>query len=72
MEQYEISDTSIYDFLGKAGGSKLGKLVYKEARDLFITVNEREVQHKGFTGKVLLYPRSFLQEFFRRYPNLRK
>ena len=67
-----ICDTSIYDFLGKAGGLTLGKIIYEEAKALNVPCEIREVQQGPYTGKVMVYPKAFLQEFFKKYPKLKK
>lgn len=72
MNKALIADTSLYDFLGKKAGSKLGRIVNKEAQELNVPVSFREVSNPQYEGKILLYPRTFLEEFFRRHPALKK
>ena len=63
---------SLFDFLGKAAGAKLGKQVYEEAKKLNVPVDSRSVVNPKYNGKVLIYPVEFLKDFFKRRPNLRR
>jgi hypothetical protein len=55
---------SLYDYLGRAAGPELGKRVAAAAIAKNIPLNSRYVETKTYTGDVLLYPKSFLDEFF--------
>jgi hypothetical protein len=55
---------SLYDYLGHAAGIKLGEQVYKEAIRKKVEMATREVSNKSYTGKVMLYPETFLKEYF--------
>lgn len=55
---------SLYEFLGRAAGSDLGKAVANSAGARKIKINTQEVSNSKYTGKVLTYPRTFLQEYF--------
>ena len=56
---------SLYDYLGKAAGSELGTQV-KAYADLRKTDNGfRDVSNSIYKGKVMLYGREFLDEFFK-------
>jgi len=55
---------SLYDYLGYAAGSSLGDKVYKAASQLKVPVSTREVSNKAYRGRVMLYPKSFLKEYF--------
>ena len=57
---------SLYDYLGRAAGTELGKEVMDAARahPKFIKVEAREVSNPAYTGKVMLYPQWFLEEYF--------
>jgi hypothetical protein len=59
---------SLYDFLRKPAGEKLGKEVWDAASKQGIKAQTREVSNPKFTGKVLLYPKYFLELYFRE-PN---
>ena len=56
---------SLYDFLKKPAGEKLGAEVAAEARKQGIEVKTRKISNPKFTGKVLLYPEYFLELYFR-------
>jgi len=56
---------SLYDFLGKAAGEKLGGEVKAEADKRGVPFQIREVSNPKYTGKVLLYPLDFLEFYFR-------
>jgi len=55
---------SLYDYLGKAAGPELGKEVCTVAVQLKETIREREVENPKYTGKVHLYRREFLDQYF--------
>ena len=55
---------SLYDYLGSAAGMKLGKEVCDTAIKLRETIQEREISNSKYTGKVHLYRREFLDEYF--------
>jgi hypothetical protein len=55
---------SLYDYLGKPAGAGLGKEVYEAARTQGIKAQSREISNPKFTGKVLLYPKDFLDFYF--------
>jgi hypothetical protein len=56
---------SLYDYLGKAAGEKLGKEVKQEADKQEILTQTREISNPKFTGTVFLYPKEFLEFYFR-------
>jgi hypothetical protein len=56
---------SLYDYLGKAAGNKLGFEVAQAATDAGIKTEIREVSNPKYTGKVSLYPKDFLEFYFR-------
>ena len=56
---------SLYEFLGKPAGGPLGKEVWDAANKQGIKAQSREVSNPKFTGKVLLYPKDFLEFYFR-------
>lgn len=64
MEEQKPYMMSLYDYLGRAAGSELGKQVAETAKKLQETIQEREVSNPKYTGKVLLYRREFLDEYF--------
>ena len=56
---------SLYDYLGKPAGEQLGLEVAAEARKQGIQTQTREISNPNFTGTVLLYPKDFLEFYFR-------
>lgn len=59
---------SLFDYLGRAAGADLGKKVYLAARAKGASYSQREVSTKSYTGMVMLYPESFLNEYFNPPP----
>jgi len=55
---------SLFEYLGKPAGSSLGDKVYKAAKKTNTPVTTREVHTKNYQGKVMLYPKTFLDDFF--------
>lgn len=55
---------SLYDYLGKPAGRELGKTVNLQAQLEKITTSTREVSNSKYKGKVMLYPKSFLDKYF--------
>jgi len=62
---------SLYDFLKKPAGEKLGLEVATEARKQGIETKTREISNPKFTGAVLLYPKDFLEFYFREPDTLK-
>lgn len=56
---------SLYDYLGRAAGRELGSQVYKAASAQKIRVTEKQVSNTVYSGKVLMYPKSFLDSYFK-------
>jgi hypothetical protein len=56
---------SLYDYLGKAAGEKLGFEVKQEADKQEILTQTREISNPKYTGTVHLYPKEFLEFYFR-------
>jgi len=55
---------SLYDYLGKAAGNKLGQEVYGIATKLRVPTSTRKVTNDKYEGKVMLYPKWFLSDYF--------
>ena len=55
---------SLYDYLGHAAGLKLGDEVNKVAQLKDIPARTRQVNNPKYEGKVMLYPKWFLDEYF--------
>ena len=56
---------SLYDYLGHAAGLELGKEVAIAATEAGIRLEKREVSNPKYTGTVYLYPKNFLDFYFR-------
>ena len=56
---------SLYDYLGRAAGPDLGKEVANAAAKAGVKHSIREVNHRGYNGPIMLYPRSFLDLYFK-------
>jgi hypothetical protein len=57
---------SLYDYLGKPAGGELGKQVASAASREGIKLETREVSTQRYTGIVYLYPKDFLEFYFRK------
>ena len=55
---------SLYDYLGRPAGSELGQQVAAAAAANYVKFETRHVSTKTYTGKIMLYPKSFLDSFF--------
>lgn len=64
METQKPYMMSLYEYLGRAAGPELGKEVAEVAVKLKETIQEQEVSNPKYTGKVKLYRREFLDEYF--------
>ena len=56
---------SLYDYLGYAAGSELGKQVATAATKAKEEIGRREISNTRYKGEVLLYRKEFLQEYFK-------
>lgn len=59
-----VTMLSLYDYLGKPAGSDLGAAVWQAAKRVGIKPEQREVSTKSYSGKILVYPKSFLDQYF--------
>ena len=55
---------SLYDYLGKAAGTALGRKVAAAATKSRLKLQTRAVSIPSYAGLVLLYPKDFLDGFF--------
>jgi hypothetical protein len=55
---------SLYDYLGHAAGAELGKQVAEYASLKKAKFETRKVTNPRYTGNVMLYERTLLEEFF--------
>ena len=56
---------SLYDYLGRAAGPDLGKEVANAAAKAGVKHSIREVNHRGYNGPIMLYPKAFLDLYFK-------
>jgi hypothetical protein len=55
---------SLYEYLGRAAGSELGKKVAAAASAKKVKLTTQEVSNPKYSGTVMMYPVSFLDEYF--------
>jgi hypothetical protein len=60
---------SLYEFLGHKAGGELGKVVYEYAKKIGVKVESQQVTNPVYTGKVLMYPKPFLEDYFSTMPS---
>ena len=56
---------SLYDYLGRAAGPELGQQVATAAAKAGVKHEIREVSNIKYTGPIMLYPKSFLDLYFK-------
>ena len=56
---------SLYDYLGHAAGADLGQQVAYAAAKAGVITETRQVSNPVYKGPVMLYPRSFLDLYFK-------
>jgi hypothetical protein len=61
----DLNYLSLFDYLGKAAGSTLGKQVAEAAKEAKVPHEIRYVSNPTYTGNVMLYPKSFLDDYFK-------
>ena len=57
---------SLYDYLGHAAGGDLGQQVAFAAAKAGVITETRQVSNPAYKGPVMLYPRSFLDLYFKK------
>ena len=63
-QQQPVVMMSLYDYLGRAAGSKLGEQVAAYAKLRKAKFGTKEVNHHGYQGTVHTYTKRFLDECF--------
>lgn len=58
---------SLYDYLGHAAGKELGKQVADYALSCLVPHDIRHVANSKYTGTIMLYPKAFLELYFKAY-----
>lgn len=61
---YDQNYLSLYQYLGKAAGRELGRQVYDASLQKGVPITTQDVFTKSYTGKVVKYPKQFLDEYF--------
>jgi len=61
---------SLYDFLGHAAGTELGKEVAAEAKKQGQKFIMKEVENRAYKGKVMMYDIDFLTKYFTKTQQL--
>ena len=56
---------SLYDYLGRAAGSELGQKVATAAAAAGVKAETRQVSNPVYKGPVMLYPKAFLDLYFK-------
>jgi len=64
-KQQEVEMISLFDFLGHAAGAALGAAVYGVANRTREKVDIRIIETKTYKGKVMLYRKAFLNDYFK-------
>lgn len=60
----KVEYQSLYDYLGKPGGSQLGRNLARFASQRGVTIKKRRVSTPKYEGDVMLYPKLVIKEFF--------
>jgi hypothetical protein len=61
-----ITYKSLYEYLGRPAGGELGKEVWLAAKAAGVQADSHEVSTPKYTGIILKYPISFLDEYFKK------
>ena len=56
---------SLFDYLGRKAGPELGLQVATAAKKAGVKSDIRELNHKGWKGPINLYPKAFLDLYFK-------
>ncbi len=64
-EKITMEMMSLYDYLGHAAGSELGQKVATAAAAAGVKGSMREVSNPAYKGPVMLYPKAFLDLYFK-------
>ena len=60
-----MNKVSLYDYLGRAAGPDLGTQVANAARQAGVKGEIREVSNPKYRGPVMLWPKAFLDLYFK-------
>ena len=67
---YNDEMLSLFDYLGHPAGGDLGKAVAKAATAKKVMVQSKQVVARTYTGSILMYPKSFLEDYFKATTHL--
>ena len=65
LKSENMEKISLYDYLGHAAGADLGQQVAYAAAKAGVVTETRQVSNPVYKGPVMLYPRSFLDLYFK-------
>ena len=65
IEKITMEMMSLYDYLGHAAGSELGQQVANAAKKAGVKGEVREVRNPVYSGPVMLWPKAFLDLYFK-------
>ena len=57
---------SLYQYLGRAAGSDLGKRVAEAATQARVKMDSHYVENSKYQGEILKYPKEFLDHYFKK------
>ena len=62
----EVKYLSLFEYLGRPAGGSLGKEIYEKAKSRKIKTQSKDISNPKYSGKVMLYPVTFLDEYFKK------
>jgi hypothetical protein len=65
MSDKQVKMLSLYDYLGRAAGSKLGKKVADYATIRKQKYQVKNVENIAYQGEIMMYTKEFLDEYFK-------
>jgi hypothetical protein len=67
--EIEIEMVSLFDYLKKPAGPELGKQVSLAAMNEKIHIESKQVTTPKYKGNILMYPKTWLDEYFNKTNN---
>ena len=61
---------SLFHYLGKPAGKQLGREVNLKAQANKVPIQMKEISNPKYTGKVMLYPKTFLDLYFNKQKSI--
>ena len=68
----EIEMVSLFDYLKKPAGPELGKQVSLAAMNEKIHIESKQISTPKYKGNILMYPKTWLDEYFNKTNNERQ